>query len=146
MTLVQSKRFLLMTAGFILTTNTITAHDAVGSPHDLLRRPPASASTPFRYVRTRISTVRPNRTVAVSFTSALVSQKPPKVPPQPRHELYYVQVTPNAAARTAWKEARQPGPVLYVHRYGDIYFVTLRTPRGNETHCVHINGKYLGRC
>lgn len=146
MTLDQSRRFLLITAGLMLTTTTITAHDAVGSSHDLLRRTPASASTPYRYVHTRFPTVRPHRTVPVSFTSALVSQKPSTVPRQPRQELYYVQVTPNAAARTAWKEAGQPGPVLYVHRYGDIYFVTLRTPRGNETHCVHTNGEYLGQC
>jgi len=44
-------------------------------------------------------------------------------------------------------QARTGSPVVHVERYGNVYYVTVSTSHGNQTHCVDAGtGKYLGRC
>ena len=51
------------------------------------------------------------------------------------------------AANKVLREVKGAESVVQVERYGDVYYVTVSTSRGYQTHCVRAtNGKYLGSC
>lgn len=55
------------------------------------------------------------------------------------------QVTFQDAASVV--RGRTGSRVVHVERYGNVYYVTVATSEGNQTHCVDAGtGAYLGRC
>ena len=77
--------------------------------------------------------------------------------PAPVPELACFAAPPSGGARkvaqVTFRDAasvvrgRTGSRVVHVDRYGNVYYVTVATSEGNQTHCVDAGtGAYLGRC
>lgn len=113
--------FLFFITGFFAATT--AAAEVVGGPQQTSEHLPASA-----FVSTGARAVLGGRLH------------------QTRNYVQSRRIGTETAANIAWESAGRQGRVLHVRRYRDIFFVIIRTSRGNKTYCVRDNGEYLGQC